>query len=151
MPTLRYCIKIKYWTRYSSIIIKYWWSRNFLLVRKTDYYHFHQIDWSQVYVNNLKKKILRWKILLRNIHFMTSKLKINLSQNQQVQVDNEEPFRILIELRPDMAPKVRFRNFHSTPISLSINKQHICINGNLNFFSYSLIRLLIYSSLYSSS
>ena len=24
----------------------------------------------------------------------------------QVQVDNDEPFRILIELRPDMAPKV---------------------------------------------
>ena len=42
-----------------------------------------------------------------------TKLKINLSQNQQVQVDNEEPFRILIELRPDMAPKVSFRNFLS--------------------------------------
>ena len=63
--------------------------------------------------------------MLRNIHFMTSKLKINLSQNQQVQVDNEEPFRILIELRPDMAPKVRLHNFHSKPISLSINKQHM--------------------------
>ena len=52
---------------------------------------------------------------------MTSKLKINLSQNQQVQVDNEEPFRILIELRPDMAPKVSFRNF----LSKSFSNQHM--------------------------
>ena len=162
MPTLRYCIEIEYLTRYSSIIIKYcksiyggrslslivirWWSRTCLLERPTDYYHLHQNDWPPSLFEQFEEKILKWKLFFRSIHFRTSKLKINLSQNQQVQVDNEEPFRILIELRPDMAPKVSFRNF----LSKSFSNQHMhqwkfqFLYSFADSSSYIFMSLLIY-------